>query len=110
MLYDFHRAENAKKPKSVNATYFVIGTPEQTVRRPENGTHAPGDGDGDDEIMQSSPFTSSQAAQPDEAEQPTTLTEVRLVREEELPGRCPDACLERYMSTRCDVASARAGI
>ncbi|KMP09082.1 hypothetical protein CIRG_08763 [Coccidioides immitis RMSCC 2394] len=81
MLYEFHRHENSKKPKSVNATYLLTGVLAKQNGRPGRGTLR----DGDDEIMQSSPFVSSQVA-PDDAssEEEIPVTSVLLVREDEL--------------------------
>ncbi|KAF3483315.1 uncharacterized protein GIQ15_02639 [Arthroderma uncinatum] len=83
MLYEFHRSENEKKPKSVHATYLLTGICGYTKPSPLKGNHLK---DGEDEIMQSSPFMSSQAAQPEavEAVDTPTVTFILLVREEEL--------------------------
>jgi hypothetical protein len=82
MLYEFHRHENSKKAKSVNATYLIIGVPRQSRKSDPNGTHAK---DGDDDIMQSSPFMSS-VPQQDEPEGEPKITSVTLAREEDLNG------------------------
>jgi hypothetical protein len=83
MLYEFHRLENSKKPNSVNATYIVTGIQEIQEKLPTNGNRSK---DGDDEIMQSSPFMSSQILQQDESADIPQITAVTLVREEELAG------------------------
>ncbi|KAL1973055.1 hypothetical protein VTN31DRAFT_6597 [Thermomyces dupontii] len=75
MLYDFHRTENAKKPNSVNATYLISG-----IRRPPE---PPARTDGDDTVMQSSPYMSS-LPQPDETERPVRAVSYVLAREEDL--------------------------
>lgn len=77
MLYDFHRTENAKKPNSVNATYLISG-----IRRPPE---PPARTDGDDTVMQSSPYMSS-LPQPDETERPVRAVSYVLAREEDLEG------------------------
>lgn len=77
MLYDFHRTENAKKPNSVNATYLISG-----IRRPPQ---QPAQTDGDDTVMQSSPYMSS-LPQPDDAERPVQTVSYVLAREEDLEG------------------------
>ncbi|KLJ09107.1 DNA polymerase delta subunit 3 [Blastomyces silverae] len=83
MLYEFHRVENSKKPQSVNATYLITGTQAPTQ---QHGLKVRVK-DGDDEIMQSSPFMSSQVAQQEDSDEnddiPTTT--ITLVREEDLP-------------------------
>ncbi|KAF2103373.1 hypothetical protein NA57DRAFT_63930 [Rhizodiscina lignyota] len=67
MLYEFHRTQNARKPGTVHAIYYLEGTkaapPAQT-----NGLHSQDD---EDSIMQSSPFMSSmqEPEQPEEQEQ-----------------------------------------
>ncbi|KAL2000546.1 hypothetical protein VTN02DRAFT_2933 [Thermoascus thermophilus] len=82
MLYEFHRTENAKKPQSVNATYIIIGVQHPPPKKPAtNGTHAK---DGDDEVMQSSPFLSSSMPQQDAADEPIRTTSIILVREEDM--------------------------
>ena len=83
MLFDFHRSENAKKPKSVNATYLITGIRKQPQGTALNGNHLK---DGEDEVMQSSPFMSSQVEPQDDAEDSPSMTSVVLVREEDLPG------------------------
>lgn len=84
MLYEFHRLENSKKPQSVNATYLISGTPALAQRHALNGCAK----DGDDEIMQSSPFTSSQAARQEDGDGNDDIptTSITLVREEDLLG------------------------
>ncbi|KAL1969753.1 hypothetical protein VTN77DRAFT_8306 [Rasamsonia byssochlamydoides] len=79
MLYEFHRTENAKKPQSVNATYIITGVRRPPEKPTTNGVKK----DGDDEVMQSSPFMSSMP-QPDDAEQSIRTTSFLLAREEDL--------------------------
>jgi DNA polymerase delta subunit 3 len=83
MLYEFHRNENAKKPQSVNATYVITGVQKPPEMPATNGTHAK---DGEDSVMQSSPFMSSMP-QPEVAEEEIRTTSMILVREEDLEGR-----------------------
>jgi DNA polymerase delta subunit 3 len=80
MLFDFHRLENAKKPKSVHATYVVVGTPNEGELQPTNGMHST-DADGDQSMPSSSFLPSSQV------EDPVPITSIMLVREEDLAGR-----------------------
>jgi len=54
MLFEFQKNQNARKPKSVHATYLVTGTPKRTVK--PNGAPRPKREDAD---MRSSPFMSS---------------------------------------------------
>ncbi|KAI4961350.1 hypothetical protein J4E86_000378 [Alternaria arbusti] len=54
MLFEFQRNQNARKPKSVHATYLVTGTPKRTVK--PNGAPRQKREDAD---MRSSPFMSS---------------------------------------------------
>ncbi|KAL1851287.1 CDC27 protein [Paecilomyces lecythidis] len=79
MLYDFHRSENAKKPQSVNATYVITGV-QKLPEKPATNGHAK---DGEDDVMQSSPFMSSMP-QPQEAEEEIRTTSMILAREEDL--------------------------
>ncbi|KAJ9303640.1 hypothetical protein DTO217A2_6856 [Paecilomyces variotii] len=79
MLYDFHRSENAKKAQSVNATYVITGV-QKPPEKPATNGHAK---DGEDEVMQSSPFMSSMP-QPEVAEEEIRTTSMILVREEDL--------------------------
>ncbi|PGH02456.1 DNA polymerase delta subunit 3 [Blastomyces parvus] len=82
MLYEFHRVENSKKKESVHATYLITGTQAPAQQHALNQRIK----DGEDEIMQSSPFMSSQVAQPENNDEnddiPTTT--ITLVREEDL--------------------------
>jgi DNA polymerase delta subunit 3 len=81
MLYEFHRTENAKRPQSVNATYLLTGVQRPPEKSTTNGVKK----DGDDAVMQSSPFMSSMP-HPDDAEQPIRTTSFLLAREEDLAG------------------------
>lgn len=83
MLYEFHRVENSSRPNSVNATYVVTGIQQKQEKLSSKRSQAK---DGDDEIMQSSPFTSSQMLQEDELADSPQVTAITLVREEELAG------------------------
>jgi DNA polymerase delta subunit 3 len=80
MLFDFHHNQNARKPKSVHATYIVSGT-KRTVKHDKAGAGQ----DGDDTVMQSSPFMSSMPEQIEE-EEPIKKTAITITREEELEG------------------------
>lgn len=85
MLYEFHRNENAKKPQSVNATYIITGVQHPPPKKPvANGARTK---DGDDEVMQSSPFLSSSMPQQDAADEPIRTTSIILVREEDMEGK-----------------------
>lgn len=82
MLYDFHEKQNAKKPRSVHATYLIIGTTnydsddedlngdaeagaESGAESDDTETLEPDPSlDDGDSIMRSSPFPSS-GAEPD---------------------------------------------
>jgi DNA polymerase delta subunit 3 len=100
MLFDFHQKQNAKKAKSVHATYLITG--KQRAHEASNGTSAQ---DGADVDMRSSPFKSSmpEAAEDegdddnddddndeddeeedDDDDEPVQETTILLVREEEL--------------------------
>ncbi|KAF2473939.1 uncharacterized protein BDR25DRAFT_332677 [Lindgomyces ingoldianus] len=79
MLYEFHSQQNAKKPKSVHATYVLAGkkrAPEHT-----NGVHTQ---DGEDSFMHSSPYMSSMPEQEPTVEELVPHTSIVLVPEEGL--------------------------
>lgn len=82
MLFDFHKHENQKKPHSVTAAYLITGVLDNTPSRKDLD---------DDEVMQSSPFVSSQITPDDDeassSEEAIPVTTVLLVREDELNGR-----------------------
>ncbi|ODH48038.1 hypothetical protein GX48_05885 [Paracoccidioides brasiliensis] len=83
MLYEFHRVENSKKPQSVYATYLITGTRLPTQRH--HVLNGDAKKDGDDDIMQCSPFLSSQTGfQEDDTEDSPPVTSITLVREEDL--------------------------
>ncbi|EFE29921.1 uncharacterized protein ARB_03262 [Trichophyton benhamiae CBS 112371] len=86
MLYEFHRSENEKKPKSVHATYLLTGISGHIKPLPLSRNHLK---DGEDEVMQSSPVVGSQPAQPETTETVAgpAITSVLLVPEEELEGK-----------------------
>ena len=84
MLYEFYSNQNAKKPKSVHATYVLTGKKQELQHT--NGAISR---DGEDTVMQSSPpYVSSipsSMPKPDEpAQVPVHKTSISLVREEEL--------------------------
>jgi hypothetical protein len=83
MLYEFHRSENAKRLQSVHATYLITGI-QLPTEEPANQTN--NSRNGEDEVMQSSPFMSSMP-QPDDAEPSVRTTSMILVREEDMPSR-----------------------
>lgn len=93
MLYEFHSKQNAKKHQSVHATYLLTG------RKPShehtNGVNGSGK-DGDDTVMQSSPFMSSLPEPEEPAEAPIQKTSIVLVREEDLEGMCRNALLPAF--------------
>jgi hypothetical protein len=83
MLYEFYTKQNAKKPKSVHATYLLTGK-----RRTPEHTNGVNDRDGGDTTMRSSPFMSSMPGPEEPTEEPEAepvpKTSIVLVREEEL--------------------------
>ncbi|OXV09038.1 hypothetical protein Egran_03197 [Elaphomyces granulatus] len=81
MLYEFYRSENAKRLQSVHATYLITGI-QWPMEEPANQTND--SRNGEDEVMQSSPFMSSMP-QPDDAEPSVRTTSMILVREEDMP-------------------------
>ncbi|KAH8728676.1 DNA polymerase subunit Cdc27 [Phaeosphaeriaceae sp. PMI808] len=79
MLFDFHQKQNARKAKSVHATYLVTGKKSSIERT--NGAH---DKDSGDIPMRSSPFMSSMPEPEESVAEPVKRTTIVLVREEEL--------------------------
>ncbi|KAL4892268.1 DNA polymerase subunit Cdc27 [Aspergillus ambiguus] len=83
MLYDFHRNENSKKPRSVNATYIVTGVQKPPV--PAVTTNGTRDATNGNEVMPSSPYISSSMPNQDDAAVDAVPTlSVVLAREEDL--------------------------
>jgi DNA polymerase delta subunit 3 len=83
MLFEFHRQQNVKKPGTVHATYLVAGTKRKPAATTTNGSMGK---DGEDEYMQSSPFRSSPAPNPEEVPEDSPVLSITLVREENLEG------------------------
>jgi DNA polymerase delta subunit 3 len=83
MLYDFHQKQNAKKPGTIHATYLLSGT-----KRPEDPIPLNGEAkkDGEDDLMQSSPFMDSSMPQPEAGTGESSVLSITLVREEDLEG------------------------
>ena len=82
MLYDFHKVQNSKKPRSVYATYFLDGIPlVQQGSGANMHTH-----DDDDLHMQSSPYMSSSMPQEMNTEKNLPARRIILAREEDLEG------------------------
>ncbi|KAF2494218.1 hypothetical protein BU16DRAFT_551037 [Lophium mytilinum] len=82
MLFDFYTKQNAKRPGSVNASFWVTGK-----KRPLSSQHTNGkiSQDGEDSFMQSSPFPSSMPDREEEVVENTRPVESHIiVREEEL--------------------------
>ncbi|KAL2856911.1 DNA polymerase subunit Cdc27 [Aspergillus pseudodeflectus] len=82
MLYDFHHAENAKKPRSVNATYILTGI--QKAEDTANGAGANGTSGDGDKVMPSSPYIPSSMPNQEAATDQVRISSVLLVREEDL--------------------------
>lgn len=86
MLYDFHASENARKPRSVHATYIVIG-----YRKPQT-LHLPAgegstDDDDNDTVMFDSSLPGTQTATVEKGGGNVEVVRVvELCREEELGG------------------------
>lgn len=87
MLYEFYTSENKKKPSSIHATFLLCGR-KHNIEETNGGA-----ADGEDKVMQSSPYMSSmpdpESQEPTEAPVPTTS--VVLIREEELECMLPMA-------------------
>jgi DNA polymerase delta subunit 3 len=81
MLYSFHKTQTAKNPNSVHATYLVSGIKKSDALA-AGGTKGK---DGEDTVMDSSPFPSSWAETPDRPE-PKIVKTITLVKEENLEG------------------------
>lgn len=79
MLFDFHKSQNEKQSQSVHATYVVSGLKRQDVKAPAK--------DGDDTVMNSSPFPSSymMSSAPQETPAPA-IRSLSFAKEEELQG------------------------
>ncbi|KAF3044052.1 hypothetical protein E8E12_008189 [Didymella heteroderae] len=78
MLFDFHQKQNAKKAKSIHATYLISGT--------KCSIDDTNDTNGQDISMRSPPFMSSMPEPEDTSpeEEPVKESVLLLVREEEL--------------------------
>jgi DNA polymerase delta subunit 3 len=82
MLYDFHAKQNARQPNSVHATYLLTGR--KRVQEHTNGSNG-SQKDGEDAVMQSSPYMSSLPEPTEEAAtQRVPKMSIVLVRDEEL--------------------------
>ena len=85
MLFEYHKQQKTKKPDSVHAIYIVAGT-RKNVEPAVNGK--PAGNDGEDVIMESSPFPSSltQGLNEGADDPPPEVLSITLVREEDLEG------------------------
>ncbi|ESZ95198.1 hypothetical protein SBOR_4429 [Sclerotinia borealis F-4128] len=79
MLFEFHRVQNARKPRSIHATYLIGGT-----RRKETPVVIEVQKDGEDDYMQSSPFVGSSMPQAEESTGEGSILSITLTREEDL--------------------------
>lgn len=88
MLFDFHQKQNAKKAKSIHATYLISG-----IMRSADETNGTNGRMNEDYSMRSSPFMSSMPEQEEESdeEEPVKQTTLLLVREEELAS---ESCVQ----------------
>ena len=82
MLYAFHRRQISLKPGSIHATYLVCGYKIPVKSGLVNGQSVQ---DGEDTVMQSSPFVSSQGHGEEEALEIREKT-ICVVREGDLEG------------------------
>lgn len=84
MLFEFHRKQTAKKPGCVHATYLLAGLKNPPPSQESNGVEAQ---DGEDSIMQSSPFVSSLPENGGAHEEETLpVLTITLAREADLEG------------------------
>ncbi|KAM3080477.1 CDC27 protein [Clarireedia jacksonii] len=79
-LFEFHRIQNAKKSGTIHATYLISGTKRKEAAEATNGHEK----DGEDSIMQSSPFASSMPQPEDTILEESPVLTITLVREEDL--------------------------
>lgn len=86
MLYDFHREQTRQKPGSVWATYLVDGLQASKEDAAATATNGQRSEDGDDVPMQSSPYMSSSAPQPDQEIETVYSRCLMIAREEDLEG------------------------
>ncbi|PQE03639.1 hypothetical protein CJF30_00006301 [Rutstroemia sp. NJR-2017a BBW] len=82
-LFEFHRIQNAKKPGTIHATYLISGTKRKEVVVTSNGHEK----DGEDSVMQSSPFQSSMPQPEDTAQDDSSVLTITLVPEEDLDSK-----------------------
>ncbi|KAI9858027.1 MAG: hypothetical protein M1824_004493 [Vezdaea acicularis] len=100
ILFEFHQHQNAMKPASVHATYLLCGVRWQLDT---NGTHSDVGKDGEDEIMQSSPFVSSSSQQEDPGDEVIPRRSVTIVREEDLESARLSVCMrDLQLLTTCN--------
>ena len=82
MLYEFHRHQNSKQPRSIHATYLITG-----VRLLEKCLSGVKHENADKDVpMQSSPFQSSSIPTQELAEPQSRAVVMILVPEEDLEG------------------------
>lgn len=86
MLYEFHRNENAKTRNCVNATYVISGIQRPHESLSANGARTKDEDQGEDDIMQSSPYLPSSMPNQDVAVDSSATVSIVLVREEDLDG------------------------
>ncbi|TGO23490.1 hypothetical protein BPAE_0130g00080 [Botrytis paeoniae] len=84
MLFEFHRVQNAKKPRTIHATYLIGGT-----KRKEAPTEIEAQKNGEDAYMQSSPFVGSSMRQAEGSTGEDSTLSITLAREEDLEGWNP---------------------
>lgn len=81
MLYEFREQQNAKKPDTIRATYLISGLKREGKQAPPAPEQRK---DGEDEVMQSSPFVASSMPQPEEATLGELIPCMTLAKEEHL--------------------------
>ncbi|PQE26640.1 hypothetical protein CJF31_00010584 [Rutstroemia sp. NJR-2017a BVV2] len=82
-LFEFHRIQNAKKPGTIHATYLISGTKRKEAAVTSNGHEK----DGEDSVMQSSPFQSSMPQPEDTVQEESSVLTITLVPEEDLDSK-----------------------
>lgn len=94
MLYEYHEAQNKRKPGSVYATYMLAGTKKQAPQ--PNGKEVDVDAS-----MRSSPPASSVVQSSQQRGEDINVKTVTLVREENLDGRSTRDQPAARVLTRC---------
>jgi DNA polymerase subunit Cdc27 len=109
LLQEFYESQNAKSPKSVNATYLVTGVRKPEVEAAENVVEEQNGHESEDQMqVDDTPIPSFLVEQPPDStpevvaeDEDVAITTMMIINEEELEGKSGRVSETKLMCGRC---------